>query len=95
MPFTNTEKHITYFPNPVDDMLAQSPNLKTLKITSEISKKFSILIIGNIGRVQGYKTILRAAKTISEFDDIRIYFIGEGSMLGNLKKKIFKQIELA
>lgn len=74
---------IQYFPNAIDDMQrvdvsddVLSETLKTL-----LETHFCLVFAGNIGKAQAIETIIKVAKNLSNTSDIKIVFIGKGSML--------------
>ena len=62
--------------------------LNALSTKSEMPKEynncFSVVYAGNHGTPQGLKFVIKTAKLLSKFSDIRIFFIGEGSEKNNL-----------
>lgn len=53
-----------------------------IKVPSEIEtlkNKFTVLFAGNIGSFQGLENIVEAAKILSEYESVKIVFMGEGS----------------
>jgi glycosyltransferase involved in cell wall biosynthesis len=76
---------IQYFPNSIDDMQQQMINgdnngipksLQTLLDTN-----FCLVFAGNIGKAQSIETIISAAVKLKSRFDIKIVFVGKGSML--------------
>lgn len=72
---------LTYYPNSFKRMEA----VKDLKLPEHalqvLQNHFSVVFAGNIGKAQSVETIVAAAKKIKDFRDIKIVFVGSGSML--------------
>jgi len=73
---------IKYFPNAIDDM--QSTELgdvlpETLKTILE--SNFCLVFAGNIGKAQSIETLISAAANLKNNPEIKIVFVGKGSML--------------
>lgn len=56
------------------------------KIQKKISKKFTIVYAGNIGKAQKLLTLLKSAKKLNETDKVEIKIFGDGIELAKLKK---------
>lgn len=76
---------IYYLPNPANVCLVE----KELKIKTFDRRKFNISYFGNIGLVQEFDTIIKAAKKINN-SNINFHFFGEGLYKNKIKDKIFK-----
>lgn len=65
---------IIYYPNWAEDAFSGSDSM----IIPEMPDGFKVVFAGNIGEAQDFKSIIEAAKLISEDDEIKLIIIGDG-----------------
>lgn len=71
---------IHYLANSVEILHPNSaPKQLPFGLLNELSKQFSVVFAGNIGRAQSCETIVEAAKLLQSNCDIKIFLIGDGS----------------
>ena len=51
-----------------------------------IQNSFSVVYAGNIGKAQSLQTLVKAASLIKKYKSIKVFIIGDGSELENVKK---------
>ena len=76
---------VIYFPNVIDDMqkkVKKSENHQLpQKLLTSLENDFCLVFAGNIGKAQSIETLIHAAKQLDCYPDIKIVFVGDGSML--------------
>jgi len=76
---------IQYFPNAIDDMKQQMMNGNNNGIPKSLQTlletNFCLVFAGNIGKAQSIETIISAAVKLKSRHEIKIVFVGKGSML--------------
>ena len=65
-----------------------APNPLPFGLLDDLSKQFSIVFAGNIGRAQSCGTIIEAAKLLQSNCDIKIFLIGDGSQSSFIRDQI-------
>lgn len=85
---------IQYFPNAIDDMKQQMMNGNNNGIPKSLQTlletNFCLVFAGNIGKAQSIETIISAAVKLKSRHDIKIVFVGKGSMLEWAQQEVSK-----
>lgn len=90
--YTNADK-IKYYPNSFLINNKNIPESLPSSLLWELENNFCIVFAGNIGKAQSVSTIIGAAQLLKDLVDVKILFIGSGSMLDWLNHKI-KELNL-
>ncbi len=82
---------IYYLPNPgnlkyLENKIYTNQNSNFLNLKLNIQNSFSVVYAGNIGKAQSIETLVRAASLIKKYKSIKVFIIGDGSELENVKK---------
>ena len=83
---------IHYFPNVIDDMQEQLANEDGLPETLKtlLENNFCLIFAGNIGKAQSIETLISAAEKLKNRTDVKIVFVGKGSMLQWAREEVSK-----
>ncbi|CAE79566.1 glycosyltransferase family 4 protein [Bdellovibrio bacteriovorus] len=77
-----------YYPNSFKKMSIDPTLTLPLDAENALKKHFSVVFAGNIGKAQSVETIVAAAKLLQDLPDLKIVFVGSGSMLSWIQDKI-------
>ena len=81
---------IKYYPQWAESLFKPvnkiNPNYKTL-----VPDGFNIMFAGNIGEVQDFVSILKAAELLKKYGDIRFVILGSGSKANWVKNKVLEK----
>ncbi len=84
---------IVYFPNCFDSESMKTDvnyNLPT-ELVQTLNKNFSFVFAGNLGTAQSLETIVRAAEYLSDLPNVKIIFVGSGSLSRWLENEIHQK----
>lgn len=84
--YVGTEKPVVVLPNAPKDFTLE-PYLENQILKAKISKQFSVVFTGNMGKAQSCDTIIKAAEILKSHTDITFYLIGHGSEFEPLKQQ--------
>jgi colanic acid biosynthesis glycosyl transferase WcaI len=71
---------ILYFPNWVEDVYLEAPAAQPLASPETPAGAFRVMYAGNIGKAQGFETIVAAAEHLRHRQDIQWLIVGDGRM---------------
>lgn len=74
----NTDKPIRYFPNSVETMFCNPPEVALPEVAA-LESGFSVVFAGNVGTAQAVEVIIEAASLLKSYPDIRFVVFGQGS----------------
>ncbi|WP_374035592.1 glycosyltransferase family 4 protein [Bdellovibrio bacteriovorus] len=76
-----------YYPNSFKRMEVSSEVSLSGSVMRTLEDSFSVVFAGNIGKAQSVETIVEAAKLLKNVPDIKIVFVGSGSMLSWIQEQ--------
>ncbi len=77
-----------YYPNSFKKMSIDSTLKLPLEAEIALKNHFSVVFAGNIGKAQSVETIVTAARLLQDLPELKIVFVGSGSMLSWIQEKI-------
>lgn len=86
---TDDPDKIHYLPNPAHDLAVPAePSPTSQALGEKISRAFSIVFAGNLGRAQALDVVLDAAEQLLDLPDVRLVLIGSGRMDEWLREEV-------
>lgn len=84
------QSKIIYYPNCSIDLANIPCSNEQLdpNLINTLEKNFCLVFSGNIGTAQSVETILRAAEILISLPEIKIVFVGSGSIKGKLEEQV-------
>ena len=76
---TDDPSKIVYFPNFYKNIPIERPSAAALELIDNLRSKFSVVFAGNLGSAQALDTVLEAAHSLRDRDDICFCLVGSGS----------------
>lgn len=73
--------NLVYYPNSFRDVRGQVLAELPASILEILADNFCVVFAGNIGKAQSVETIVNAAKLLIDIPDLKVVFVGSGSML--------------